>query len=114
MREIIRGVAMITVDDKAAAKVRELLARMGRPNLRIRILSGGCSGLEYKIEPADLPDVNDLAFDAGGFQVLVERQSAMYVAGSTLTYESSLMKSAFRLVNPNATSTCSCGESFSV
>jgi iron-sulfur cluster assembly protein len=105
---------MITVEAAAATKARELLAKVGRPNIRVRIISGGCSGLEYKIEPADAPGSDDLAFDAEGFQVLVDRRSVMYVAGSALTYESALMESKFRLVNPNATATCSCGESFSV
>lgn len=105
---------MITVQPEAAAKAKALLAKMGKPNIRVRVLSGGCSGLEYKIEPADAPTSDDLAFDADGFKLLVDRRSIMYVAGSILTYESSLMKSTFRLVNPNATSTCSCGESFSV
>ncbi len=105
---------MITIDEKATAKARELLAKIGKPNLRVRILSGGCSGLEYKIEPAELPGENDLAFSADGFQVLVDRRSVIYVAGATLTYESSLTQSTFRLINPNATATCSCGTSFSV
>jgi iron-sulfur cluster assembly protein len=105
---------MITVDTEAAAKATELLGKIGKPNIRIRILSGGCSGLEYKIEPADEPTSDELSFAADGFQILVDRRSIIYVAGSVLTYESTLMESAFRLQNPNATSTCSCGESFSV
>lgn len=105
---------MITVDANTAAKAQELLSKIGKPNLRIRVLSGGCSGLEYKIEPAEAPTSEDLAFDAAGFRILVERRSVIYVAGSALVYESSLMQSRFRLVNPNAVTTCSCGESFSV
>lgn len=105
---------MITVDAQAAAQARHLLAKLGKPNIRIRILSGGCAGMEYKIEPTDAPTSEDLVFDADGFQVVVERRSIIYVAGSTLTYESSLMQSHFVLNNPNATGSCSCGESFSV
>lgn len=106
---------MIIIDDAAANQAKKLLEKLQRPNIRIRILSGGCSGLEYKIEPADAATPDDLTIDnPQGFQVLVDRRSAIYVAGSTLTYESSLMQSRFRLINPNATSTCSCGESFSI
>ncbi|MBI2343849.1 MAG: iron-sulfur cluster assembly accessory protein [Deltaproteobacteria bacterium] len=107
-------VTMITVDPVAAAKAKEILAQIGKPNIRIVVLSGGCSGLEYKVEPADMPTAEDLVFEANGFQVLVERRSVIYVAGSTLTYQSSLMQSKFVLVNPNARATCSCGDSFSV
>ncbi len=105
---------MITIEPTAAAKAKQLLAKMGKPNLRVRVLSGGCSGLEYKIEPADAPTEQDLAFEGDGFKILVERRSVIYVAGSVLTYESSMMSSRFVLNNPNAASTCSCGESFSV
>lgn len=105
---------MIIIDQSAATKARELLGKIGKPNIRIVVTSGGCSGLEYKIEPAEAPTEQDLAFDSDGFKVLVDRRSVIYVVGSTLVYESSLMQSKFRLVNPNATSTCSCGESFSV
>lgn len=105
---------MISCDVNAAAKAQQLLQKMGKPNLRIRVLSGGCSGLEYKIEPADAPTEQELTFEGNGFKILVDRRSIIYVAGSVLTYESSLMQSRFVLKNPNATSTCSCGESFSV
>lgn len=105
---------MITVESIAANKAKQLLARLGKSNLRVRVLSGGCSGLEYKIEPADAPTENELAFEGGGFKIFVDRRSIMYVAGSVLTYESTTMTSRFILQNPNATSTCSCGESFSV
>ncbi len=105
---------MITVDERAAEQAAKLLEEMGRPNLRISILSGGCAGLEYKIEPADDPGPNDLVFDAAGFKVLLDKRSAIYVAGSVLTYESSLMQSRFVLKNPNVTASCSCGSSFSV
>lgn len=105
---------MITIAPEAAEKARQILAKMGKPNIRIRILSGGCAGLEYKIEPTDTPTSDDLAFAGGGFQILVDRRSIIYVAGSHLTYFSSLMHSGFKLENPNATGSCSCGESFSV
>lgn len=105
---------MITVESNAAGKAKQLLVKLGKPNLRVRVLSGGCSGLEYKIEPADAPTENELAFEGGGFKIFVDRRSIMYVAGSVLTYESTMMTSRFILQNPNATSTCSCGESFSV
>ncbi|MBI4366100.1 MAG: iron-sulfur cluster assembly accessory protein [Deltaproteobacteria bacterium] len=106
---------MITISERAAAKAKALLAKMGRPNLRIRVSPGGCSGLEYKIEPADAPTTNDLAFDQDGFQVLIDRQSVIYVAGSELVLEEhGPLSYAFRLKNPNAVASCSCGESFSV
>lgn len=105
---------MITVDAKAALRVKGLLAKLGKPNLRVRVLAGGCSGLEYKLEPADLPGTDDLAFPQEGFSLLVDRQSIIYVAGSELVLEESLMRSALRLRNPNAVGTCSCGESFTV
>lgn len=105
---------MISVEPKAAVRARGLLAKLGKPNIRIRVNAGGCSGLEYAVEPADAPGPDDLAFDQEGFKVLVDRRHVVYVAGSELFLEQSLMKTAFRLRNPNAVATCSCGESFSV
>lgn len=105
---------MITVESHAADKALQLLAKLGKPNLRVRVMSGGCSGLEYKIEPADAPAADELVFEGGGFKILVDRRSIIYVAGSVLTYETHKMSSRFVLHNPNAASTCSCGESFSV
>lgn len=105
---------MITVEPLAAVKAQELLTKLGKPNLRIRILSGGCSGLEYKIEAANEPTEQDLVFTASGFGIVVDRRSVIYVAGAVLAYETQQMSSRFVLKNPNATSTCSCGESFSV
>lgn len=105
---------MITIDPSAIAQAQRLLEKMGKSYIRIRVLSGGCSGLEYRIEPADTCTPDDLAIPSDGFSVLIDRRSIIYVAGSVLTYENSLMKSRFKLENPNATSSCACGESFSV
>lgn len=105
---------MITVAANAAARVKALLGKAGRPNIRIRVIAGGCSGLEYKVEPAGEPGDGDLAFVQAGFKVLIDKQHVVYVAGSELVLEESLMQTSFRLKNPNALQTCSCGTSFSV
>jgi len=82
--------------------------------LRISVRGGGCSGLTYSIDwyPGALE--GDQTYENGGVRVYVDRKSALFLGGSELVYETSLMTSGFKIKNPNAKSTCGCGESFSV
>jgi len=106
---------LIKVSDNAAKKVGSLLQRQGRPGgvLRVAVIGGGCSGLQYKMDLQDQPANRDILVESGGIKVGVDPKSALYVTGSELDYVDALQDGGFKVKNPNAASTCSCGESFS-
>ncbi|HYE30837.1 MAG TPA: iron-sulfur cluster assembly accessory protein [Methylomirabilota bacterium] len=106
---------LIKVTESAARKVSTLLTRQGRPNgvLRVAVMGGGCSGLQYKMDLQDAPANRDFLVKSSGIQVVVDPKSALYVTGSELDYVDSLQDGGFKVKNPNAATSCSCGESFS-
>lgn len=106
---------VIRVTPEAAAKVTTLLTRQGRPEgvLRIAVIGGGCSGLQYKIDLQDEPAARDVLVVSKGIRVVIDPKSLLYVSGSELDYVDALQGAGFKVHNPNATSTCACGESFS-
>ena len=108
--------ALLTLTEKAAHKIKQIAARQGKPEtaLRIQVIGGGCSGLSYQFGFAEQINPKDKIFEQFGVKVAVDPRTLVYVAGSELDYEETLMKSGFKVKNPNATVSCSCGESFSV
>src|SRR5256885_17020199 len=106
---------LIKVTASAAKKVQSLLTKQGRVNgvLRVAVLGGGCSGLQYKMDLQDGPASRDIMVETGGIRVVVDPKSALYVTGSELDYLDALQGGGFKVKNPNAASSCSCGESFS-
>lgn len=106
---------LVKVSDAAALKVRTLLDRQGRPAgaLRVAVLGGGCSGLQYKMDLVDGPVARDILVESAGVKVVVDPKSALFVSGSLVDYSDDLQKGGFKVTNPNAVSHCSCGESFS-
>jgi iron-sulfur cluster assembly accessory protein len=106
---------LIKVTESAAKKVSTLLARQGRANgvLRVAVVGGGCSGLQYKMDLQDGPANRDILVESGGIRVVVDPKSALYVTGSELDYLDALQDGGFKVKNPNAATSCSCGESFS-
>jgi iron-sulfur cluster assembly protein len=106
---------LVRVTPNAAKKVGALLTRQGRPNgvLRVAVMGGGCSGLQYKMDLQDGPANRDILVESAGIKVVVDPKSALYVSGSELDYVEALQEGGFKVKNPNAASSCSCGESFS-
>jgi len=106
---------LIKVTASAAKKVNSLLVKQGRVNgvLRVAVLGGGCSGLQYKMDLQDGPANRDIMVETGGIKVVVDPKSALYVTGSELDYRDALQDGGFKVKNPNAATSCSCGESFS-
>jgi iron-sulfur cluster assembly protein len=106
---------LIKVTPGAARKVGGLLAKQGRPTgvLRVAVIGGGCSGLQYKMDLQDAPASRDILVESSGIRVVVDPKSALYVTGSELDYIDSLQSGGFKVTNPNAATSCSCGESFS-
>ena len=105
---------LVKLTSSAAQKVSSLLTKQGRPNgvLRMAVVGGGCSGLQYKMDLQDAPANRDILVESGGVRVVVDPKSALYVTGSELDYLDAL-DGGFKVKNPNAATSCSCGESFS-
>jgi iron-sulfur cluster assembly protein len=105
---------LIKVSPGAAKRVGTLLQKQGRPGgvLRVSVVGGGCSGLQYKMDLQDGPANRDFLVETGGVRVVVDPKSALYVTGSELDYVDAL-DGGFKVKNPNAATSCSCGESFS-
>lgn len=108
--------AELAITERAAAKARALAAREGRPEayLRVRVVAGGCSGFSYRLGFEDAPAEDDRVVEAHGLRVLVDAASAPIIQGSTLEFDNALLGGGFKVLNPQATHECSCGESFSV
>jgi iron-sulfur cluster assembly protein len=106
---------LVKLTASAAKKVATLLSKQGRMNgvLRVAVVGGGCSGLQYKMDLQDGPASRDILVESGGVRVVVDPKSALYVTGSELDYIEALQDGGFKVKNPNAATTCSCGESFS-
>ena len=107
---------LLSISENAATKVKQLASKAGKEGavLRIQVVGGGCSGLSYQFGFAEKVDSKDNIFEQHGTKVAVDPRTLLYIAGSELDYEQSLMKSGFKVKNPNASVSCSCGESFSV
>lgn len=109
----IGGQPMITITTAAAAKIKELVPKDDTEcGLRMRVVGGGCSGLQYQMELEGAPGANDKVFTSNGITVFIDRKSALYLAAAELDYLDGLMQSGFKITNPNAQTTCGCGQSF--
>ena len=99
----------------AATKLLSLLERQGRLHgaLRIAIIGGGCSGLQYKMDLVEGPVARDILIESQGVRIVIDPKSALFVSGSELDYSDDLQKGGFKVTNPNAVAHCSCGQSFS-
>ena len=108
---------MLTLTESAAKKAQALLQKAGKAEaaLRIRVVSGGCSGLEYRIEPdVEAPKPTDTVVESRGVKVYLDAKGLLYMAGSELDWVQTLMSSGFKIRNPQAAAECSCGQSFTV
>lgn len=106
---------MITLTTAAALKLKAILDKQGKPEgfLRLKVTSGGCSGLNLNLEITDRSLPGDEVFESHGAKVAVDPKSGFFLYGSEVDYKTSLMESGFTVKNPNAATTCSCGQSFS-
>ncbi len=102
------------ITPQAGQKLTSLLTRQGRPNgaLRVAVIGGGCSGLQYKMDLVDGPANRDIMVKSENVSIVIDPKSALFVSGSVLDYSDDLQKGGFKVTNPNAVAHCSCGESF--
>lgn len=107
---------MITISDSARAKITELLNEEGNPNLKLRtfVQGGGCSGFQYGFTFDEDQAEDDWAFELGPYKILVDSMSMTYLENAEIDYKDDISGSQFTIKNPNATTTCGCGSSFSI
>ena len=106
--------ALVSVTSRAADKLKEIIEKQGRTDLALRVYvtPGGCSGFSYGMTFAEGTEEGDAVVDHDGVKIVVDPMSAMYLKGSEIDFVDALMGGGFALRNPNATSTCGCGQSF--
>jgi iron-sulfur cluster insertion protein len=101
--------------DSAASKVKQLIDEEGNPELKLRVFvtGGGCSGFQYGFTFEETASEDDTSMEKGGVTLLIDPMSLQYLAGAEIDYQESVEGAQFVIKNPNATSTCGCGSSFS-
>ena len=108
---------MIAITVKAKERITEIRKQEGHSensNIRVSVKGGGCSGLMYDLAFDEQQQDNDQVFEDKGVKIFVDRKSILYLVGTTLDFSDGLNGKGFQFVNPNASRTCGCGESFSV
>ena len=108
---------MLFVSDAAKNKIKELLQLEKNPQatfVRVSVAGGGCSGLSYKMDFDQEMKPDDQEFEDKGEKIVLDMKSFLYLAGTELDFSDGLNGKGFNFVNPNASRTCGCGESFSV
>ncbi len=106
----------ITLTPKAAEKIKKIFAEQQMPEgscLRVGIKGGGCSGFSYMLDVTDKPAADDEVYESNGVRVVTDPKSSLYLSGTEVDYEDSLLKGGFIFNNPNAKRSCGCGASFS-
>ena len=107
----IPGKQAITLTPKAVTQVAQLMDSAGHAGLRIGIKKGGCAGMEYTMEYVTDADPNDEVVEQDGARVMIAPMAQMFLFGTEIDYETSLLESGFKFRNPNVTESCGCGES---
>lgn len=107
----IPGKAPVSITPRAAAQITRLMARDGAYGLRIGVKKGGCAGMEYTMEIAAAKDAMDEVVEQDGARVMIAPMAQMFLFGTEIDYETSLLDSGFRFNNPNVAEACGCGES---
>lgn len=106
--------SLVTLTQSAASKVKEFLTEEKKAGhaLRILVVPGGCAGYQYGLDFDEKAKKDDIVLEQHGVKVLVDQKSAGHLVGTTIDFVDSLQGSGFKISNPNATSTCGCGNSF--
>ena len=107
---------VITLSDRAAERVKEIMAQTKEPivGVRIGVTSGGCAGMSYVMEYAKKTNPNDEIIEDKGVKVLIDPKAIMYLLGTEMDYKKEELASTFVFKNPNETERCGCGESFKI
>ncbi len=112
---VVMSDTQFSVSESAAKRIAFLASKEAKPvMMRVAVLGGGCSGFQYNFSFEDQRNADDLVIERDGASVLVDSTSLELLKGSELDYVEEMVGSAFQVKNPNATSSCGCGNSFSV
>ncbi len=108
--------APVGLSERAAARVSSLIEQQGNPDLKLRLTvsGGGCSGFQYGFDFDEAQKADDVVVVRDGVTMLVDSMSLLYLMGSEVDYVEDLVGASFQVVNPNASSSCGCGSSFSI
>ena len=107
----IPGKQAVTMTPKAVQQITKLMARDGHKGLRIGLKKGGCAGMEYTMDYVDEVDPHDEVVETGEARVMIAPMAQMFLFGTEIDYEVSLLESGFKFKNPNVVDACGCGES---
>ncbi|MEL6170002.1 MAG: iron-sulfur cluster assembly accessory protein [Pseudomonadota bacterium] len=107
----IPGKDAVTITPKAATQIRQLMEAEGHAGLRIGVKKGGCAGMEYTMDYAAKVDPNDEVVESDGARVMIAPMAQMFLFGTEIDYEVSLLEAGFKFRNPNVADACGCGES---
>jgi len=107
----IPGNAPITITPRAATQIAKLMQREGHEGLRIGVKKGGCAGMEYTMDYVDEIGAHDETVELDGARVIIAPMAQMFLFGTEIDYETSLLESGFKFRNPNVVDACGCGES---
>ncbi len=116
MNAAVEMPAPLIFTDSAASKVKQLIEEEGNPELKLRVFvqGGGCSGFQYGFTFDEVTNEDDTIMEKDGVQLLIDAMSYQYLVGAEIDYKDDLNGAQFVIKNPNATTTCGCGSSFSV
>ncbi len=109
----IPGKQAVTITPRAAAQICKLMIKGGHAGLRIGVKKGGCAGMEYTMEYVDQPDPHDEVVEQNDARVMIAPMAQMFLFGTEIDYEISLLEAGFKFNNPNVADACGCGESIS-
>ena len=107
----IPGKQAVTMTEAAAAQIRKLMEAKGHKGLRIGVKNGGCAGMEYTMEYVDDLAEHDEVVEENGARILIAPMAQMFLFGTEIDYEISLLEAGFKFKNPNVEDACGCGES---
>lgn len=105
---------LVTLTDAAAERVAEILEKRGEGYLRVGVTNGGCAGMEYLMDYVTEPEKFDEVIEDKGVQIVVDAKAVLFILGSVVDYETTLLHSKFTFKNPNQTDACGCGESVTI
>ena len=107
------GFQVVTVSERAADRVREIVANAEGPaeGIRVGIKKGGCAGMEYTVDLVREPEAGDDIVDIGGAKIFVNPEATLFLLGTEMDFEVTKLRTGFVFRNPNQTSACGCGES---
>ena len=105
---------LVSLTDAAAARVQELLDEKGAGYLRVGVTNGGCAGMEYVMDYIEVPEALDETVEDNGVKIVVDSKAVLFLIGSEIDFETTLLHEKFVFRNPNQTDACGCGESVTI